>query len=260
MLKSLIFCGLVLVLSTGLVAQQSVNISTQDCTGALHDLYSELDNGKVVILCWVMPCSQCILPSIQCATAAKNFQTSNPGRVSCYIIDDYGNTNCKSLMSWGAQFGISPNAQTAFFSNEYINMSDFGLAGMPKIVLMGGTDHKVLYHDENTVDSAALSLAIASQLSNANDVRSDEQMPTISCYPNPTDASVTISFPSTINPLAIIQVLDEQGKLVMNSSVSDALYTSNALRLQTTSLSTGCYVLQIIDGTNRLHGGFQVIH
>jgi len=48
-----------LILNTfGLIAQtNATDFTANDCDGVSHHLFSELDNGKVVVIAWVMPCN-----------------------------------------------------------------------------------------------------------------------------------------------------------------------------------------------------------
>ena len=36
-------------------SQVSTDFTSNDCGGISHNLYSHLDNGHVVVICWVMP-------------------------------------------------------------------------------------------------------------------------------------------------------------------------------------------------------------
>lgn len=55
MKKSLLLC--VSILFSVLLFSQTTatNFTVDDCNGVTHDLFTELDEGKVVIIAWVMP-------------------------------------------------------------------------------------------------------------------------------------------------------------------------------------------------------------
>lgn len=37
----------------------ATNFTTNDCDGISHTLFDELDDDKVIIISWVMPCTAC---------------------------------------------------------------------------------------------------------------------------------------------------------------------------------------------------------
>ena len=52
--------GTLLILTTilasfGAFSQTATDFTCNDCAGSSHNLFSELDGGKVVVLVWVMP-------------------------------------------------------------------------------------------------------------------------------------------------------------------------------------------------------------
>src|ERR1041385_2523437 len=138
------------------IAQTAVNFTCNDCNVTSHDLFAELDAGKVIVLCWVMPCGNCIAPSVTTHSVVSSYQSSNPNTVYMYLCDDYANSSCATLNSFKSSNGLM-NAIT--FSDASINMADYGSTGMPKIVVVGGPNHTVFYNANNTVNSANLQSA-----------------------------------------------------------------------------------------------------
>ena len=143
------------------VAQTAVNFTCNDCAATSHDLYTELNAGKVIVLCWVMPCGACTGPALTTYNVVQSYQANNPNTVFMYLCDDYGNTTCASLNSWANNIGVT---NTIRFSNSAIDMMDYGSTGMPKIVVVGGSNHTVYYNSNNTVDATNLQNAINSAL------------------------------------------------------------------------------------------------
>src|SRR6187455_3648496 len=152
---------LVMLIGLGsLQAQTATNFTCNDCSGVSHDLFTELDAGKVIVLIWVMPCGACSGPSATCYNTVDAYQASNPGRVFLYMADDVANSSCASINNWANGNGAPQNAYSLRFSNADIDMSDYGSAGMPKIVVLGGTSHTVFYNVNNAVNATALQSAI----------------------------------------------------------------------------------------------------
>src|SRR5688500_514663 len=126
-MKRTIFSFIGIVMAGLCMAQATAtNFNANDCNGTNHDLFTDLDNGKVVVLCWVMPCVTCINPALTAQTEAKNAETANPGKVLYYVADDYANTTCATLVNWCNNNGIN---KATLFSNSTIKMTDYGTPG-----------------------------------------------------------------------------------------------------------------------------------
>ncbi len=134
------------VLSTSFSQTIATNFTTNDCEGISYDLFDELDNGKVVIIAWVMPCGACISSSLTAYNIAESYEAINPGRILYFLVDDYGDTDCTVLTNWGETNGIGPNLNV--FASGDISMADYGTAGMPKVVVLGGSEH-IVYFNKN---------------------------------------------------------------------------------------------------------------
>src|SRR5437762_9149444 len=76
-------------------SQTAGNFTCNDCSGTNHDLFTELNAGKVIVIAWVMPCSNCISGALAGYTEVQNF----PGQAYFYLSDDVANTTCSTLRS-----------------------------------------------------------------------------------------------------------------------------------------------------------------
>ena len=128
----------------------ATDFTANDCNGVSHHLFDELDNGNVVVISWVMPCSPCATYSLPAYSAVQSFASSHPGRVHFYIADDalspiYG--SCSSLPTWGNSNSM-PNS--TFFQSADVNMNGYGVSGMPKVVVLGRSQHTIFYNQNNT--------------------------------------------------------------------------------------------------------------
>lgn len=139
----------------------ATDFTADDCNGISHSLFTELDEGKVIVIAWVMPCFSCIGPALAAYTAVESFGSTHPGQVKFYLADDYANTSCASITSWASTNSMGES--NAIFSKSDISMSDYGAAGMPKIVVVGCSGHKVYFNMnystagiENSISDALL--------------------------------------------------------------------------------------------------------
>ena len=127
-------------------AQTAPDFTSIDCNLDSHNLYTELNSGKVIVLNWVMPCSACVPASVTAYNVVQWYMTTNPGRVFHYLLDDDGGTLCPALNSWAMANSVGPN--TTMFSDSAIHEADYGGIGMPHVVVVG-PDHLIYFNGLN---------------------------------------------------------------------------------------------------------------
>jgi len=227
----------------GAISQTASNFNCNDCTNANHNLFDELDAGNVVILCWVMPCGSCVGPTLTTYNVVQSFATSNPGRVRMYIVDDYANTSCTSLTSWCNSNGF---ANTTKFSNAAIKMTDYGTAGMPKIVVVGNTSHHVYYNSNNTVNATALSNAITAALQDFGvGLGEPNNLKAISTYPNPSNNELNLSILLEKSSTVLVTVIDNTTKQVLQPQSHFLSSGEQTFSINTSSLKNGIYFVRL---------------
>lgn len=248
-ITSLLFC-LLLIVGTSL-AQNATNFTSNDCSGTSHDLFTELDAGKVIVLVWVMPCSGCISPATTAYTTVQNFQTSNPNKVYYYLIDDYANTTCSALNTWANNLGINQNAWSSRFVNSAIDMLDYGSTGMPKIVVVGGPNHLVYYNVNNSVSQTALQNAISTALSSTG-IQEEVKDLEINLFPNPVSENAYIQLSLSKSTDLQITLVDLQGKQLKEIYSGFMSAGKNELTFSTVEFPSNKYLLQISNGTETI--------
>jgi len=229
-------------------AQTATNFNCNDCSGVNHDLFSELDSGKVIVMVWVMPCGACAGPATTAFNTVQNFQATHPNKVYLYLVDDYANTSCNSLNTWANGLGITQNAWSLRFSNSAIDMMDYGSTGMPKTVVVGGSSHSVYYNVNNTTNQAALQNAINSALSATGIQEAGEGM-SLNVFPNPASENATVRFSLDKSSEINISLYDLQGKLIRDLFSGFRNAGSNEFSFDTSEYPAGNYMLRISDGT-----------
>ena len=258
MKKILLFAFTGIIASTS-IAQTAVNFNVNDCSGSNHDLFTELNAGKVVVIAFVMPCTSCIGPSLSAYTEVQNYASSNPGRVVFYLSDDVGTTTCSTLTTWANSNGMtSPNA---IFSNAAVKESDYGTGGMPKIVVLAGPSHNVLYTENGSLnvtnfDNAINQGLVAGIFENA---KSDLQL---KLFPNPisTDKShlsYTLPEMEDVN----IKIYNSVGALVKNFPLGEQSTGKHEIILSDfDSFESGTYYFSIIAGKSSQSIKLSVTH
>jgi hypothetical protein len=244
--KLLFFIVALLMTNIG-IAQTAVNFNCNDCAGNNHDFFTELDAGKVIVLCWVMPCSSCVGPALTTYNVVESFAATNPDKVFMYLVDDYANTSCASLRGWANSNGIGSEI---IFSDASIKMTDYGIVGMPKIVVVGDVDHAVFYNANNSVNATQLQAAIAEAIAATTTGFGDLTGPisSVSLYPNPANSSSSLYF-SVSKPASVkVNIYNQSGLKISETVYNGLMPGENKVEISTAGLSKGIYFVKISDG------------
>lgn len=250
-MKKNIFLSL-LVLLNGLLAysQTAVNFVGNDCAGNPHNLYNEMDAGKVIVVSFVMPCGTCIGPSNTAQSVAQSYATSHPGRVLFYIADDDGGTSCPTLTSWVSSFiSSTPNA---VFSNSTFKQTDYPGSpfAMPKVVVMAGASHQVIFHRDDTLTGAPLQNVINSALATTTvqQINNNDDL-SLSVFPNPAKGNIAINYSLTAPSNVTIDIYNIIGAKVMSVSKASQHSGNNTEQVNFgNTLSNGIYFIRISAG------------
>ena len=228
-------------------AQTAVNFTATDCASTSHNLFAELDAGKVVVITWPMPCGACI----SAASTAENTVTNmaNPN-VVFYLVDDVGNTTCATLNSWASTNSIAP---TASFSNagNIIKMTDYGTSGMPKtVVLGGGTCHGVFFNVNGNISASALTTAINNALAPCSTGMTEQSNSPmgLSAFPNPAATSTIINYSLAISADVTIEVTNLLGETVRVVSLGKQSSGKQLYEMNLETLSVGSYFIKLNAG------------
>ena len=247
-MKNTLFIALAFLLFQAGHTQTATNFTCNDCSGVSHDLFTELDDGKVVVICWVMPCGACVGPSLTTHNVVQSFATSHPGKVIMYLADDFANTNCTSLTSWATNNGIT---NATYFSNNAIKMSDYGTPGMPKVVVVGDVNHAVFFNANDVVNGNALQTAINTAI-NATLTGLDETpdpFGTTILYPNPAGNMTSLTFSIEAATAMMVDIYDFAGKRVKELVYASPTKGENTIEISTESLDNGLYFVKLSDGS-----------
>jgi hypothetical protein len=171
----------------------ATDFTAPDCNGLTHNLFSELDSGKVIVIAWVMPCLTCITDPLAAFAEVQNYSSSHPDKVRFYMVDDYANTSCSTLSSWAVNYGMDNCVK---FSDPSISMSDYGVNGMPKIVVLAGLDHKV-YFNENS-SHQGIDVAISQAVNSTEIAESTNSDFELKIYPNPSKNNLNIELSNKV--------------------------------------------------------------
>ncbi len=244
-MKKIVLSACAIVLATIGFSQTAVNFNLNDCQGNNHDLYTELDAGKVVVITWVMPCSACIGVASSVANTVQGYATSDPGRVVFYLVDDYANTACNTLTSWASTNSITTDA---IFSNTGISMTDYGTAGMQKTVILGGTSHMVFYNQVGAVTVSTMQTAINNALLTGIAVN-PSIIGGMDLFPNPVNGNAsTLNYSLTQNSDVNIDIYNTLGEKVKSVTIAKQTIGKHESAIDLTGFSNGTYIIKLTAG------------
>ena len=229
-------------------SQTAGNFTCNDCSGNNHDLFTELNSGKVIVIAWVMPCGSCISGALAGYTQVQNFQSSNPGQVLFYLADDVANTSCSSLTSWANTNGIS--GANAIFSNSTVNMNPYGTAGMPKVVVLGGgSNHTVFYNQNNgAVTQSGIQSAITAAIASTAGVNEKNNFSSLELYPNPANTNPILALKLVKAAQVKIEVQNQLGQKVAEVYNANLPQGDNTVKIDISELANGTYFISCTDG------------
>lgn len=234
-----------LLLANFVFAQTAVDFTTDDCNGVTHNLFDSLDAGNVIVIAWVMPCGGCISYAQDAYNAVQQWNLSYPGLVDFYLVDDYANTSCANLVNWGNSNNMPLN--TAFSSSD-IKMSDYGANGMPKVVVLGRTDHNVFYNaNDNQIDIGDITNAIELALfsSPTNLLERENNFIDLTVFPNPANDFLSINYKVSDSKPIIFEVVNLLGETVLTLNDNQVqLFDTNEMIIDLNILKNGVYFLK----------------
>jgi hypothetical protein len=242
-MKTLFLLALVtLVGVTNLAAQTTARDWTKtDCDGNEHNLFAELDNGNVIVLEFVMMnCSPCVTAAKGLKPTVAQFADSHPDKVKMYSIGFSDSYTCQQMMDWRTKAGLSH----AVFTEGESDVDYYGGMGMPTIVVVGGSSHKVYYKKlgyqpgENTKIAQAITQALQETTTGVSET---EEPANLNLYPHPVQSDLTVSFQAgTVDELV---VTDITGREVIRQNVPEG---SAHVVLSMSHVENGTYSLRLL--------------
>ena len=233
----MIILAILTTLGFGYAQTTATDFTTNDCNGDPHTLFDELDNGNVIVIAWVMPCGPCATDALPAYSAVQTFASSHPGKVHFYLVDDFANTACATLTNWGNSNGMPLNTT---FSSSDISMSDYGTNGMPKVVVLGGSDHTIFL---NKNDAAIKFIGVQGAINDALNAplgieQTEWSQFQILAYPNPVNDILNVSYYKGNSETITFSIIDILGEIVIQE---EELTTS----IDVSSLNNGNYFLKV---------------
>ena len=229
-------------------AQTAPNYIGNDCSGAPHDLYTEMDAGKVLVVCFVAPSAASVGPALAAQSTVQGYASSHPGRVLFYLADDNGDTPCMDLASWASAAGVD---RATLFSNSAFRQADYpGLSvANPKIVVMGGASHHIYHYQDYTINTPGLQAGINDGLATTAVQLPGSIISGINVSPNPATENTAITYTLTGSADVAIGIYSLVGQKVGSVAIANQSAGNHIVPLGICKdLSNGIYFAKISTG------------
>ena len=239
-------------------AQTAVDFNVNDCSGINHHLFAELDAGKIVVISFVMPCGGCIAPTQNAYSTVQGYGSAYPGKVIFYIADNGGSPNCTTLTNWA--FSNSLPLVTCF-ADPAVKASDYGVPAMPKIVVLAGINHQVIFTQDDSLDVTAMQSAINNFLNPTVVPQTLMAANAISLFPNPAQNQINISYNLPCSDNLTIDVLNAIGKTVKTITFYNVVAGQHSFNIVfNQELPGGIYFARITHGIKTDILKFTIVH
>lgn len=227
----------------------ATDFTATDCNGNPHNLFAELNNGKTVVLAWVMPCVGCDAGGRKADSSVNVLLQTFPDSVLLWIVDDGPPSDCNTLSSWTWAQQIFNGVTFGNYSNE-IDQDDYGGFGMPHIVVIGA-DKKIYFNEFNgTADG--IYTAIQNAILLATSVKTVSQVQNFTVSPNPAESTFKIISTTAIRHISIAsmtgQIIKELsfGTAVLNPLVDISDFASGIFAVTVTDEKNHSQILQLV--------------
>lgn len=223
----------------------AMQLNGLDCNGNSHDLFADLDAGKAVVVFFYMPnCGSCPPPAKKVQAMAENVNTMHPGKVVGYVMPFNNSTTCGATATW-----VTTNAVPFYapFDSGVVHVANYGGFGMPTVVLLGGSDHRVMFStlSFSTADTTQMRDSIMALLESPSAITNlPGTVSSFSVFPNPANNHISINLDLNETANLLLDIIDVTGKQV--AIIADEKLTGAVTKqFNTTSLPSGNYVVRL---------------
>lgn len=240
--------------------QTAMQFSGLDCNSNAVDLYADLNAGKAVVLFYYMPnCGTCPPVAQKIQTMANNVMNTYPGMVKAYAFPFQNSTTCSYSMSWVTNNNLSLYAP---MDSGAVQVAYYGGFGMPTVVLVGGTDHHVMFSTLSfaTGDTTIMRDSILNLLNPAGLADANNLVSSVKLFPNPANQNLQLELnmdqPASLK-IEIVNMIGEVVKEEYNGTAAPGLMNR---KINTEGLSNGVYFLRVTADNKVQSYQFTVTH
>lgn len=221
----------------------AMDFTDNDCNGNMHNLFTTLDSGEVVILEYFMNCSSCIVAGQTITPMYNQLAATYPGKVNFYAFA-YNNTmTCATANSVIVGNGINAIP----FDSGATQVAYYGGFGMPTVAVVAGGFHQVLFVNVGfaTGDTATMAAAIHNFFATIGVGENNSRVTSMSAFPNPATDNVQIDFELTQNSDVTLQIVNTLGQIVRETQMGEVAQGKHTTNVSVSDLEAGVYFFRI---------------
>ena len=224
----------------------AMQLTGNDCNGNYHNLFNDLDSGKVVLLHFFMPnCSSCPPPAQKIQAMANHILASYPGKIKGYAMPFNNSATCTYANTWVNTNGLS--SLYVPFDSGAVQVAHYGGFGMPTVVLLAGADHRVMFStlSFSTSDTTIMRDSILAYLNSVTGIAGlSNTVSSFTVFPNPAHDQISIKMELKEAATVMIDIADITGKqvaVIMNERQSGLI----TKQFPIANLPNGSYLVRL---------------
>jgi hypothetical protein len=258
--KLFIVFSLMFVFTISKAQQTAMQFTGVDCNSNAVDLFADLNAGKAVVVFFFMPnCGSCPPPAQKVQAMANNVMNTFPGMVKAYAFPFNNTTTCTYTNSWVTNNGLS--LYTPMDSGA-VQVAYYGGFGMPTVVLLGGTDHRVMWSTQSfsTSDTTIMRDSILNLMNPSGIHDLSGTVSSVNVYPNPANDKVQVEMNLSQSAALKVEVVNILGEVVSTVYNNNASVGMMKTEVATDMLSNGVYFIRISADNKVQNYKFTVAH
>lgn len=222
----------------------AMQLSGPDCNGVNHDLFADLDSGKVAVIYFYMSnCATCPPFAKDIQKMSNDVMVNHPCKVTGYALPYENNTTCSYSANWVSSNNLNMYAP---FEKGKTQVAYYGGFGMPTVVLVGGKNKEILWSTQSyqKKDTAVMRLKMLEVLNPTSVEKLPSSVSEFKVFPNPTSDFVSIKLDLNEATDVMIDIADVNGKqvaVVTNETISGTFVK----QIPTFSLANGTYLVRL---------------
>lgn len=223
-------------------AQTAIDFTLTDCSGTSVNLFSTLNQGKVVVLVYEHQCGSCTNGALNIKTVINTYYSGNNAIQLMYL--DNGGYNCAMIANWITNNNLVPGLTFEYSSSL---TSPYG-SGMPVIIVAAGSNHKIYLQANDISDTASVHSAIKNALADLSSAV--ELLPSVKTnfkiYPNPVvTGKMSIYFNKNITSPVTADIVDITGTIVKHSIILESFTNDKTREVSVSDLKDGMYFIRV---------------
>lgn len=245
-------------LQPSIAQQTAMDFTMDDCYGQMHNLYSTLDSGNVVIMEFFMDCSACIKAGNSIQSMKNKLDILFPDRIRFYQIAYTNSYACNTVLDF-----VNTNGFTGVpFDSGAAQVEYYGGFGMPTVVVTAGELHEVLFIDIGWTDSDTLVItdAVTDFFNSTGFSMLHDEEVAYHVFPNPADGFLNFNMKFSEPVQLTIELIGLDGRVI--TQLLKGNWNSGILEktCNIESLIPGIYFLKISINENVSFQKSLVIH